>query len=326
MRPKRLVLALLMAAALAPGTWLRDAELPRTFDRLVGIAPLDTERVESGPFTLVAAWQMTGDRVQFGGFSALVALNDKRFLAGSDSGRWLDFDRPDRGARPGRLSRMGEDEVSYKFGRDLESLAIDPESGTIWAGFEFQESIVRFDADLNPEAEVRPAEMRHWGDNTGAESLARLADGRFLVIEERPRRWRESGHRALVFAGDPVTHSRPDRLLIDFPGGYRPVDATPIGASKVLVLLRRVRWGLPPVFESAIAEVDLSRRAVGGSVSARLLSEFGAAIPQDNYEGLALTRDADGTHVWLFSDDNFMSIQRTLLLKLRWQAREKARE
>ena len=61
-------------------------------------------------------------------------------------------------------------------------------------------------------------------------------------------------------------------------------------------------------------------------MTARLLAELGKSIPRDNYEGLTLTEDADGQHVWLISDDNFMSFQRTLLLKLRWQTREKARE
>ncbi|MBO6528138.1 esterase-like activity of phytase family protein [Erythrobacter sp.] len=326
MRPKRLLLALMLAGVLAPGTWLRDPELPRNFHRAVAIEPLDQDFQRSGPFALVAAWELTGDRVQFGGLSALVALDGMRFLAGSDTGRKLVFERPDRSSAPGELSRLGENETSYKLGRDLESLAIDPVSGTVWGGFEFRESIVRFDADLKPDEEVRPAEMSYWGANSGAESLARLADGRFLVIEERPRRWREPGHRALLFAGDPIEERAPEELRIAIPAGYRPVDATPVEGGTALVLLRRVSWGIPPVFESAIAEVDVDRHSADGTIAAALLTEFGPAIPQDNYEGIALTRDADGTHVWLISDDNFMSIQRTLLLKLRWDQREKARE
>ena len=61
-------------------------------------------------------------------------------------------------------------------------------------------------------------------------------------------------------------------------------------------------------------------------IPTRLLAEFGNAIPRDNYEGIAVTTDDDGQFVWLISDDNFMAIQRTLLLKLRWDRREKARE
>ena len=74
------------------------------------------------------------------------------------------------------------------------------------------------------------------------------------------------------------------------------------------------------------AEVDVDSPNADGIVAARMLAEFGAAIPRDNYEGLAVTEDADGMHLWLISDDNFMSFQRTMLLKLRWQPREKARE
>ena len=115
-------------------------------------------------------------------------------------------------------------------------------------------------------------------------------------------------------------------MVIDLPAGYRPVDATPAGEGRALVLLRRLDWGVPPGFDTAIAEVDVDSPNADGIVVARMLAEFGAAIPRDNYEGLAVTEDADGKHLWLISDDNFMSFQRTLLLKLRWQPREKARE
>ena len=40
--------------------------------------------------------------------------------------------------------RFGDDQASRKEGRDLESLAIDPASGTVWGGYEFRKSIIRF--------------------------------------------------------------------------------------------------------------------------------------------------------------------------------------
>ena len=326
MRPKRLLLAVLLAAAAVPGNIWHEPEPPRDFRRLVAIEPLEVERSISGSFELVAAWEMSGDRVQFGGLSALVALDDTRFLAGTDGGRKLVFERPDRSKLPGVLSEIGKDDPAAKFGRDLESLAIDPATGTVWAGYEYRGSILRLDAELAPDKEVRPEAMSEWGDNAGPEALVRLEDGRFLVIEERARSWGGDSHNALVFAGDPVAGGDPEEMLVRLPQGYRPVDATPLGNGRALVLLRRVDWGFPPLFQTAIAEIDVDRREEGGAIGARLLTEFGAAIPQDNYEGLAITEDADGTHVWLISDDNFMSFQRTLLLKLRWQAREKARE
>lgn len=326
MRPRRLFLASLIAIALAPGTWLRTPE-PSDFDRLARIVPLAVDAARSGPFELVAAWRMSGDPVQFGGLSALVALDGTHFLAGSDTGRWLRFTRPDRsGLAPGEIAPLFADEDTIKESRDLESLAVDPAHGIVWGGFEYRNSVMRFDAALEPNGEVRPPAMRRWDDNAGPETLVRLADGRFLAIAEGSRRWRGQHHRALVFAGDPVEGARAERVVVEIPKGYRPVDATPAGDGRALVLLRRVIWGLPPGFATAIAEIDIDDRAPDGTIAARLLAEFGARIPQDNYEGIALTEDPDGTHVWLVSDDNFMVFQRTILLKLLWRAREKARE
>ena len=325
MRPKRLLLAALLAAAFAPGTWLRTPE-NREVDRQAAVEPLTVAATRSGPFALVAGWRLTGDRAAFGGFSALVALDGERFLAGSDTGRRLIFDRPDRKARPGTLDRFFAQEASAKIGRDVESLAIDPASGTIWAGLEFRQSIVRFNKHIRPDGETRPRLMRRWEDNGGPETLVRLADGRFLVIEEAARRWRGHHHRAVIFAGDPIDDRDPQGAVVEIPQGYRPVDATPVDGGRALVLLRRVEWGLPPGFATAIALVDIDRRGPDGAIPTWLLTEFGDRIPQDNYEGIALTEDSDGTHVWLVSDDNFMAFQRTLLLKLRWHAREKARE
>lgn len=57
-------------------------------------------------------------------------------------------------------------------------------------------------------------------------------------------------------------------------------------------------------------------------------------MPQDNYEGIAVTDGPQGRFVWLIADNNHMQTQRSLLLKLRWEGkaegggpeRQKARE
>ena len=177
MRPTRLVLAALLTAAIVPGTWLRTAEPPQDFQRLATIEPIDVTQSQRGPFTLMAGWELTGDRAQFGGFSALVVLDKERFLAGSDTGRKLIFGRPDRSDLPGILSSFDDANDGPKESRDLESLAIDPSSGILWGGYEFREAIVRFDSAHRRNAEVRPPQMRNWESNGGAESLARLSDG-----------------------------------------------------------------------------------------------------------------------------------------------------
>ena len=54
-------------------------------------------------------------------------------------------------------------------------------------------------------------------------------------------------------------------------------------------------------------------------------------LPSDNFEGLAVAPQADGSAVvWVISDDNQISFQRTILLKLRWkpvpEGKRRARE
>lgn len=331
MRPKRLLLGLALATALAPSLWVRS-ELPKVKPSPLGvIAQVAHGAAQAGPFTLVGAWEIEGRGPLFGGFSTLVPLPGDRFLAGTDGGQKLIFTRPDRAGPPPILSAFGSKVDADKLLFDLESLTRDPVSGELWGGYEASNSIRRFGADLLPQGQVAPAAMADWGANSGPEAFARLADGRFLAIEERSTGWNSEIHRALVFAGDPVEGAEPEALTVAVPGGYRPVDMLAAPDGKVLVLLRDFALGLPPTFSTAIAVLEPDTIAPGATVRLALLAELGEAFPADNYEGMALTEDVDGVHLWLVSDDNFMDYQHSYLLKLRWEdqsqrQRQKARE
>ena len=57
--------------------------------------------------------------------------------------------------------------------------------------------------------------------------------------------------------------------------------------------------------------------AIGGNavLSGELLARFAPPLTVDNYEGVSVARDTDGTTlVYILSDDNFHFLQRTLLL------------
>jgi hypothetical protein len=326
MRFKRLFMVCLLAAAIAPGTWLRSEVPPERPSLVKAIATLEAGHASAGPLVLDQAWEITGGGPLFGGFSALLSLPDDRFVAGSDAGAKLIFTRPDRRGEPPRLDRFGGEDDPDKYAVDLESLTRDPESGRIWGGYEWYQAIRRFDSDFVVRGKVRPRAMAGWGNNSGAEAFVRLPDGRFLVIEERAADGDTGRHRALLFAGDPVEGAAVDRLFVTVPDGYRPVDMTQVDDRRIAVLLRKVEFGLPPRFITGIALMDMTDLAPRAVVDLRLLAELGEGFPPENYEGMAVTRDAGKTHLWLISDDNFMHYQRTLLLKLRWQTREKARE
>lgn len=326
MRPTRLALGLLVAAALAPVTWIRHPPPRAVVDPLATIAPAAFTRQRIGPLELTGAWQLTSRDTAFGGFSALVALNEGLFVAGSDSGRKLLFGRPDRGNTNAVLSRLGPPRKYDKVSLDLESLTRDPATGMLWGSYEGSNRLIRFNPDYTVSGRVRPQAMRDWSANSGAEAFARLADGRFLAIEEGATGWMSDRHRALLFDGDPVAGAKAQGLTFIAPSGYRPVDLVPLGKGRALILFRRLGWGLPPQFETAIGVIDADRRSAEGVFGAQVLAQLGSTVPQDNYEGIALTEDAEGRHIWLISDDNFMHYQRTLLLRFDWPERQKARE
>lgn len=328
MRSGRLILAGVVSLGLAPGTFVRTIPPPPDYISPVLVERLGVNETPLGRFTLVGAWRLASRNDHFGGYSALLARPGGKLLAASDAGRLMILSRPDReNGGPPQLGEFADYAGADKYEVDIESLAQDPASGTIWAGFESSNAIKRFDSEFAPEKAIRAPAMEHWGSNSGAESLARLADGRFLVIEERSTS--NGRHRALLFPGDPTDEGEPVELELIGIEGYRPVDATPLPDGRALVLFRRIVWALPPGFASAIAVVDPQGIEPGGALRAKPLAVFEDRIPQENYEGMALTVEEDGArHLWLISDDNFAAHQRTLLLKLRWNPapkRQKAR-
>ncbi|MGJ3629205.1 esterase-like activity of phytase family protein [Sphingomonas sp. MMS24-JH45] len=137
-----------------------------------------------------------------------------------------------------------------KSDRDSELLAIDPATGRLWVGFERANAIWRFAPGFARwQRRATPRAMRRWGQNSGAESLVRLHDGRFLVIPEGSGR-RNEPRRALLFAGDPTaSRARAAAFRYRPPPGYAPSDAAVLPGGDVLVLNRRFR--LPLVFTAS---------------------------------------------------------------------------
>jgi hypothetical protein len=179
---------------------------------------------------------------------------------------------------------------------------------------------------LRTSAAVSPAAMRDWRATFGAEAMVRLADGRFVVLAEGSRDWFGEGMPGLVFPSDPVAGAPPAAFRFAPPPGFRPVDMAQLPDRRVLILLRRVDWGIPPVFSGKLMLADPVALRPGEEWRAEPVADLATPLPTDNYEGLAVEPDGKGGVVlWLISDDNEMALQRTLLLKLAWPANAKAR-
>lgn len=326
----RLFLLLIVALGLAPGTWWRAANGGLEVDdrQILLIEPLRFRQARIGEVEIAGAWHLDSPNAIFSGYSSLLRMEDGTLLALTDWGRMLRLAPPGTTTRPAaRFDYFASRREGDKRQFDLEAMTGDPVSGQIWVTYENTNEIERYDAQLVPTGDVRPPQMQGWPFNTGPEAIVRLAGGRFVVLSEGSPGWFAADLPALLFPGDPVEGARPAPFRFRPPEGYRPVDAALLPDGRVLILLRRVILGLPPRFEAKLVLADPAEIKAGDRWSGREIAHLAEPVPMDNYEGLAVEPGEDGALVlWLISDDNKATFQRTLLLKLVWRPNEKARE
>ena len=332
MRPLRAFLAVAVALGLAPGTFWRSEVRPIDPAAAIVFTPADIapEARRQGPLLLTGAWALSSMSRGLGGYSALIARGDNSLLAASDAGGLLAIERPGTRAMGARFLAITGSAERDKRDADVEALAHDPASGRIWAAYEGSNAIEALTPDLAPIRRVEPAAMADWRSNSGPESFARLADGRFVAIAEVVRRG-ETYNRGIVFDADPTTGAKAAEFSFAAPEGFRPVDMTQVPSGEVLVLLRRIEWGIPPRFVSAIVRLDPASLEAGAVWRPEDMLSLPRGMPNDNFEGIAAMELADGTAaLWLVSDDNFSAFQRSLLVRLVYsspvQTRVRTRE
>lgn len=272
-----------------------------------------------GRLHFIAAWHLTSPNPAFGGLSSLAVERDGGLLALSDTGVLIGLGRPPLPGRrrfvaPLPLRAIEKDWPRWQF--DSESMAHDPATGRHWAGFELAHRICRYAPGFARVEGCRTwPEMKPWPDTGGAEAMARLPDGRFLLIAEMGDSADGRGSDALLFAADPVDPATPAPARLSYrpPQGYRPTDAVALDAQRLLVLNRRLT--LYDGFTAVLSLVDLRGARHGGVLEGKPLAWFAPPVLADNFEALALERRAGRTLLWVLSDDNHKFFQRTLLLQ-----------
>ena len=324
---RRLIPLAIVVLGLAP-VWIRSPMPAEMMDErpILTLTPLRVPRVDLGQVRMVGAWRLDSPNRHFGSYSAIVALGDGTLLAAADSGKRLRFTPPGRAGPAPRFDLFADVDFGVKARYDIESLARDPATGWIWAGYEHSNQIVRYDAQLRQTGLVQPAGMRQWSSNSGPEAMVRLDDGRFVVLAESGTGWFDSDVPALLFPGDPVAGAAPVEFRFRPPEGFSPCDMAALPDGRVLILLRKLVWGLPPSFTGKIMIADPATIRADEGWRAEPVADLRAPLPMDNYEGLAVEPMPDsGLALWLISDDNNMQYQRTLLLKLEWRPNERGR-
>lgn len=342
MRWFRLIGILILAVGLAPGTFVRSIALPTDFNAPLHVTSL-AEAVgvtdagsTLGSITLLNAWRLDSRNAHFHGFSALAYLGgaDKgggRLLAGSDRGRLLTMPLPQNAdPQTSIFSFFAGTRGGPRILVDLEALEYDTATGRVWGAYEQNGGIQRFSLN-NPEQApdgVNIPAMKGWAENGGAETMVRLDDGRFIIIAESGYSNRRPG---LLFAGDPLKNDTPVKFRFVPPDGYSPVDATVLPDGRVMILVRRVVWGIPPRFATALVLADPEKIEEGEAWSGTIVARIEGPDLDENFEGIAAVPQSDRTNLandiasdtalelYLIADDNQSLFQDTLMLRLGWE-------
>lgn len=293
----------------------------------VALVPGAPGRRQVGALDYVRGYRLESRDPEFGGFSAL-ASDGRHFTLLSDGGEIVAFDLGVDGriTAPRILTLPRFPKIGFeKKDRDSESLARDPASGRLWVGFENANQIWRYAPGFaRAERHAAPAAMAGWPENRGAEAMARLADGRFVVIGEdaiegaagRPR-------PLLIFARDPA--EAPDavqRARYLPPAGFAPTDLAELPDGRLIVVNRRAR--IDTGFTACLTLIDRNALRPGATIRGRVIARFARPLQHDNFEGIVALSGRDGIHIWLVADDNQLWLEQSLLLEFRLDERRAA--
>ena len=128
--------------------------------------------------------------------------------------------------------------------------------------------------------------------------MVRLADGRFLILAEGGN----PEHAALLLPAAPDGKDRALRFRFIAPAGYRPTDMAQLPDGRVLIVLRELRWPMPPRFGTRLVLADPAMIRASGDWRGQVLTGFDGSGLEENYEGLAIEPGADGVlNAWLIS-------------------------
>lgn len=255
----------------------------------------------------------------FGGLSALHIGADLRLTAISDVAQWVTARLVLRDGRPAGLAELRTGPLRDGAGRalprgyggDAEALA-RLSDGTWLVGFERWHRIRAYAGIDGPGRYVEaPPGLELAPGNGGLESLAVLADGRWLAIAEQLAPTDEPRLRRAWLGGPgqwmPLAYRPGD--------GFDPADAAPLPDGGALVLERS--FSIFSGFGGRLVRLgaaQLRDAAAGGVLAGEELLRIDTPLPRDNFEGVTVFQAGGRTLVALVSDDNENMLQRTLLL------------
>ncbi|QIG52793.1 hypothetical protein G6N82_00220 [Altererythrobacter sp. BO-6] len=307
-------LAALLATASSAGDSIHPLTLPIPLD------PQDESNESIGELSYRGGLVIEPGDAGIGGISGLEWLEGQLYAV-LDDGRWLVMTPDELGDRLVDLVAMeagpllGTDgkRMKGKQAADAEAIARSADGGWLVA-FEHDHRVWRY-AELDGAAEPTdlPVASLIGGAkaNGGLETLAVTADG-FLMCgewaaaaEQNCLRHSGSGTTSLDIAAPAPLDAR----------GGAPTDADCASNGVCYVLFRSYSR------EQGVATGIV---AIAPDGKRETLASWTAPLSVDNFEGLAVRESGGRTYLYLVSDNNFSSSQRTLLMKFEVSPRAAA--
>jgi hypothetical protein len=256
----------------------------------------------------------------FGGLSGFDVAPDGRFVAQSDAGDLLQgrlvLDGAGRLAGVtattfGRLTdEAGEPFRGAKSNADAEDITLLPGGGHA-VSFEQRPRVLAYARGRGQARRLGvPAEAARFPPNAGLEALTVWTDGegrpRLVEGAEDGRAWAcdMEGHDCR-----PILSGPPDEAF-----RLTSLDALPDGRGMVAL------YRAFDLFRGMRAIVAWVRPEAPPAERVTVLARLSPPLTVDNMEGIAALPNADGSiRLYLISDDNLSTIQRTLLLAFDWR-------
>lgn len=285
--------------------------------------PLDRSQppsTKAGKLEYRGGIELQSSDKRFGGFSSLwVSPDGQRMLTISDVSDWLTarlvYGPPNElvgiaDAEMGRLVGIdGHPLPAQTFETDAEALEM-ASSGGIVVTFERNHRVWLYPAatppfSLAPRALALPPGLKDAPSNEGVEALAELPDGRFLAVPEGLR----EGDAFVGWIGDGKVWQK---LTVASHGAYQPTDAKALPNGDVILLERRYNplTGLG----ARLRLIPAHQIVPGGRLNGEELADIAPPLSIDNFEGLGVRRGDGEWLIYIISDDNFQSVQRTYLM------------
>lgn len=314
------VLAGVLGGCLAHTT---GAEALRVQAKAVTVDPKQPGRTRFGMLTLLSSFVLKADDKRFGGLSgAALDASGNTLYAVSDRGYGLSARLiHDQTGRLIGVDHWRITPLKTPSGRRVQQRMIDAEAlvrerdGAWLVAFEHQHRIWRYPSSSEafsalPEPVDTPRELSRAPSNGGVESMARLPDGRLLLLTEK---FRNADGR---LKGWLISEERTVEVFYIATDGFLPTDIAALSQGGILVLERRFR----PTSGIAIRLrwIPGDRLQPGARLRGRELANLHMPLVIDNFEGLAVRETPPGEIVlYVLSDDNFNVFQQTLLLQFR---------